>query len=88
MLNVPPIIAVVGGILLWIALVRTFRWRRYNAIHREYGPKWNNGKGNITPEEAQKIMAVSAMYDIPFWSNFALAFVLLKSYGIVPTSFF
>ena len=75
--------AVSGGILLWLGLVRTLRWRRYNAIHRKYGPKWNNGKGSITAEEAQNIMAVSIMYDMPMLLNYAIAFVLFKTYAIV-----
>ncbi|KAF8966158.1 hypothetical protein BDZ97DRAFT_1622952, partial [Flammula alnicola] len=58
------------------------RWRRYNAIHRKYGPKWNDGKGMITPEEAQIIAHVSSMYDMPFLLNYAVAFALFKTYGI------
>jgi hypothetical protein len=77
--------AVSGGILLWLALVRTFRWRRYNSIHRKYGPQWNNGQGNITPEEAQEIMAVSIKYDMPMLLNYSVAFALFKTYAIVRT---
>jgi hypothetical protein len=84
--HVPPLTAFSGGILLWLALVRTFRWRRYNAIHHKYGPKWNNGKGIITPEEAQHIMAVSGMYDMPMLLSFSGAFALFKTYGIVRIS--
>ena len=85
--HVPPFIAVSGGVLLWLALVRTFRWRRYNAVHHKYGPKWNNGKGIITPEEAQEIMAVSTRYDMPMLLNYSLSFALFKTYGIVRLSF-
>lgn len=85
--HIPPLIAVSGGILLWLALVRAFRWRRYNAMHRKYGPKWNNGKGIITPEEAQDIMSVSTRYDMPMLLNYALAFALFKTYGIVRLAF-
>ena len=74
-----------GGILLWLALVRVFRWRRYNAIHRKYGPRWSNGKGIMTPEEAQKIIAISFMYDMPMLLHIAMAFALFKTYGIVRT---
>jgi len=75
--------AVSGGIFLWLALVRTLRWKRYNAIQRKYGRKWKNGKGNITPEEAQNIMAVSIMYDMPMLLNYSVAFALFKTYAIV-----
>ena len=78
----PPLMAFFGGILLWLALVRTFRWRQYNAIHCQYGPRWNNGKGVITPEEAQKIMTAS-IYDMPMLLSYATAFALFKTYGIV-----
>lgn len=84
--HVPFPAAFFGGIFLWLILVRIFRWRRYNAIHRKYGPIWNNGKGIITPEEAQKIMAVSSNYDMPLVMNFAGAFALFKTYGIVRIS--
>jgi len=77
-----------SGVFIWLALVRIFRWRRYNAIHRQYGPRWNNGKGIITPEEAQKIIAVSFMYDMPMLLHIAMAFALFKTYGIVRIPFF
>ncbi|KIM44280.1 hypothetical protein M413DRAFT_378573 [Hebeloma cylindrosporum] len=80
--HIPPLLAVSGGILFWLALARAFRWRRYNAMHRKYGPKWSNGKGIITPEEAQDIMSVSTRYDMPMLLNYALAFALFKTYGI------
>ncbi|KIM48566.1 hypothetical protein M413DRAFT_20940 [Hebeloma cylindrosporum] len=80
--HIPKLTAVSGGILLWLALVRTCRWRRFNAIHRKYGPRWKDGKGSITPEEAQKIVAVSIMYDMPIVLNYAIAFALFKTYGI------
>ncbi|CAA7271254.1 unnamed protein product [Cyclocybe aegerita] len=80
--NLTPVQAAVGGLLVWVGIVRVFRWRRYNAIHREYGSKWNKGKGRITPEEAQKIMHASALYDMPLLLNYALAFALFKTYGI------
>ncbi|KAF8151753.1 hypothetical protein B0H34DRAFT_139014 [Crassisporium funariophilum] len=74
--------AVIGGLVGWVVLVRTLRWRRYNAIHREFGAKYNNGLGSITPQDAQKIMQVSTMYDMPLLLNYSLAFALFKTYGI------
>ena len=75
--------ACVSAVISWIALVRLFRWRHYNEIHRKYGPKWNNGKGTITPEEAQVILQLSSFYDLPMLLNYALSFALFKTYGIV-----
>ncbi|KAH9475208.1 Mycophenolic acid biosynthesis cluster protein B [Psilocybe cubensis] len=73
---------VFAGVLVWMGLVRALRWRRYNAIHRKYLRKWNNGKGTITPEEAQEITSVGAAYDMPLLLNYALAFALFKTYAI------
>jgi len=84
--HLPPLMAFSGGLVIWLALVRTFRWRRYNAIHCQYGPRWNNGKGIITPEEAQKIMAVSIIYDMPLLLNVSGGFALFKTFGIVRIS--
>ena len=83
--HLPALTAFFGGIILWLALVRTFRWRHYNAIHCQYGPRWNNGKGIITPEEAQKIMTAS-ICDMPLLLSYATAFALFKTYGIVRIS--
>ncbi|PPR04673.1 hypothetical protein CVT24_011890 [Panaeolus cyanescens] len=73
---------VLGGVLGWVVLVRALRWRRYYAIHKTYGPKWDNGRGTISPGEAQKIMAVSTQYDMPLLLNYSLAFALFKTYAI------
>ncbi|PPQ67784.1 hypothetical protein CVT25_009088 [Psilocybe cyanescens] len=80
--HAPPTAVVAGGILAWLVLVRAFRWRRYYAIHRKYGRKWDNGRGEITPEEAQEIIGVSFMYEMPLLLNYAVAFALFKTYGI------
>lgn len=74
---------ILGGILVWMATVRSLRWRRYHAIHRKYLQKWENGKGPITAEEAQEIITVGAAYDMPLLLNYALAFALFKTYAIV-----
>ena len=75
----PPVQAVFGGLLIWLVAVRAFRWKRYNAIHRQFQAKHEE----LTPEEAQKIIQVSTMYDMPFLMNYAIAFALFKTYGIV-----
>ena len=80
--------ALVGGVISWIALVRLLRWRRYNEIHSKYGPKWNNGKGTITPEEAQVILHLSSFYDLPMVAHYAFSFAIFKTYGVVSSKFF
>ncbi|PPQ75159.1 hypothetical protein CVT24_007487 [Panaeolus cyanescens] len=77
-----PGLVIAAGIVGWVILVRSLRWRRYHAIHRTYGPKWDNGRGSISPGEAQKIMAVSTQYDMPFLMDNALAFALFKTNAI------
>ena len=79
----PPAQAVFGGVLIWLGTVRAFRWKRYNAIHRRFQAKYKEG---MTPEEAQKIIQVSTLYDMPLLLNYAMAFALFKTYGIVSRS--
>jgi len=64
-------------------IVRTYRWRMYNAIHEKYGKKWNEGKGTLTPDEAQEIVNLSSMWDMPLLMNRALSFSLFKTFAIV-----
>ena len=79
-----PVQAVFGGLLIWLVAVRAFRWKRYNAIHRQFQAKYKEGR--ITPEEAQKIIQISTMYDMPLLLNYSLGFALFKTYGIVSRS--
>ncbi|ESK82427.1 hypothetical protein Moror_12151 [Moniliophthora roreri MCA 2997] len=74
-LTIPSII-----LLSWLSIVRTFRWRRYNHIHRVYGPKY--AAGQLTPEEAQEIVGILTRYEMPLILEYALAFALFKTYGI------
>lgn len=46
----------------YLCLVRLFRWRRYNAMIRCYAGR---PLESITPEEAQQIIHVSSLYDMP-----------------------
>ncbi|KJA16602.1 hypothetical protein HYPSUDRAFT_147542 [Hypholoma sublateritium FD-334 SS-4] len=72
-----------GAVILWLCLVRILRWRRYNAIHRKFGARWNNGHGKITPQEAQEIMHVSCIYDMPWLVSLGGGLlVFLNTYGI------
>ncbi|KIJ98542.1 hypothetical protein K443DRAFT_680660 [Laccaria amethystina LaAM-08-1] len=68
------------GVLGYLALARLLRWRRYNAIHREYMKKYQ--EGTLTPEEAQRIILVSTTYDMPLLLNYSLAFALFKTYAV------
>ncbi|KAF9476142.1 hypothetical protein BDN70DRAFT_882785 [Pholiota conissans] len=77
-----PLAVAFGGLALWLLVVRASRWRRYNAIHRKYGPKWNNGLGTINPREAQEIIHLSTVYDMPTLLYHAVSFALFKTYGI------
>ncbi|EKM76918.1 hypothetical protein AGABI1DRAFT_122398 [Agaricus bisporus var. burnettii JB137-S8] len=56
------------------------RFKRYREVHKKYQHKYEAGK--LTPEDAQKIMRVSAMYDMPRLLGYSLAFALFKTYGI------
>ena len=73
------------GVLGYLALARLLRWRRYNAIYREYMKRYQDG--TLTPEEAQRIISVSTTYDMPLLLNYSLAFALFKTYAIVRTTF-
>ena len=80
--HIPPRVqAVCGALLIWLAVVRACRWKRYNDIHRQFQAKYD--EKTMTPEEAQKIIHVSTMYDMPLLLNYALAFALFKTYGVV-----
>ncbi|KAF8804023.1 hypothetical protein BYT27DRAFT_7340340 [Phlegmacium glaucopus] len=79
--NIPPPVQVgFGGLLIWLLVVRAFRWKRYNAIHRQYQAKYD--ERTMTAEEAQVVMKVSIMYDMPLLLNYSLAFALFKTYAI------
>ena len=77
----PQVQVIFGGCLIWLALVRTFRWKRYNDIHRQFQAKYD--EKTITPEEAQKIIQVSMMYDMPLLLYFASAYAFLQPCVIV-----
>ena|SRR5258705_12072358 len=78
-----PLLLIAGGIACWVSLSRNRRWDHYNAIHQKYGPKWDNGRGSITPEEAQVVVQLVTCYDMPLISYYASSFALFKTYAIV-----
>ncbi len=63
----------------YFALVRSLRWRRYNAIHVKYGGRIQS----LTSEEAQEIFQVAFNWDMPLLLYYSLAFALFKTYAIV-----
>jgi hypothetical protein len=58
----PTGVLVVTGVLAYFALVRTLRWRRYDEMHRKFGSKINS----LSFEEAQHIVNLMGMYEMPF----------------------
>jgi hypothetical protein len=67
----------------YLCLVRLLRWRYYNALHKKWAGR---DIDSITPEEAQQIMHVSYLYDLPGFQVYALSFALFKTYAIVRAS--
>lgn len=65
----------------YLSLVRSLRWRRYNAIHRKYQAKFENK--TLTLEDAQRVCQLSLAYDMPLLMNYAMSFALFKTYGVV-----
>jgi hypothetical protein len=72
------------GVLLaaYISYVRLLRWRRYTAVHVKYAGR---ALDSITPQEAQEIMQLSMMWDLPWITLYSLSFAMFKAYGIVDT---
>ncbi|KAJ6589006.1 hypothetical protein B0H19DRAFT_1102450 [Mycena capillaripes] len=66
--------------LVYLCLAGSLRWRRYNAIHKKYSAKFR--AKTLTPEEAQEVIQLSFMYDMPTLAKYSLAFALFKTYAI------
>jgi hypothetical protein len=58
----------------YLILVRLLRWRRYNAMMKRYAGR---PLESITPEEAQQIIHVSSMYDMP-WIDYVRTHCALR----------
>ncbi|KAJ7232708.1 hypothetical protein C8J57DRAFT_1383454 [Mycena rebaudengoi] len=71
---------VCAAILVYLALVQSLRWRRYNAIHKKYAAKFQTR--TMTPAEAQEVVHLSYLYDMPLLTEKSTAFALFKTYGI------
>lgn len=72
----------IAGLLClgYLSVVGFFRRRRYNTVHEKYTPKYK--AGTLTLQDAQEIIGLSMMYDMPALMNYALAFALFKTYAI------
>ncbi|KAF9005104.1 hypothetical protein BDQ17DRAFT_1353818 [Cyathus striatus] len=51
------------GVVGYLGVAHTLRWRRYNDIHRRYQAKFEND--TLTVEEAQEVVQLSLFYDMP-----------------------
>ena len=76
-MNVVTVCLVAGA--SYLALVRSLRWRRYNAIHEKYGKKIQS----LTTEEAQEIIAVAYGWDMPFLLGHSMSFAVLRTFAVV-----
>ncbi len=78
----------IAGLLClgYLSVVGLFRRRRYNTIHEKYTPKFR--AGTLTLQDAQEIIGLSMMYDMPALMNYSLAFALFKTYAIVRSLYF
>ncbi|KAJ7626092.1 hypothetical protein FB45DRAFT_922921 [Roridomyces roridus] len=73
-------IATALGFILYLCVVRDLRWQRYDAIHKKYQAKFE--AGTLTPVEAQEVVQLVSMYDMPFLAEQALSFANFKTYAI------
>lgn len=74
------------------------RWRRVEAMQRQFAalndPKVLGSPGKkkygfcMSPQEAQKIVAVSTEYDMPELMNASFAYALYKTYSIVSNNLY
>lgn len=76
-----PAAYVAAGFLAYFLCARWLRWRNYLAIHRKFGAKFLNG--GLTVQDAQEIVQVSGMWDMPALLYFALSYATIKTYAIV-----
>lgn len=74
----------VGVLLVYVWTVRRYRFERYDEMYKRFGAKYENG--TLTPEEAQQVIHVMALYDMPTITKYAMGFVLYKEYAVVSES--
>lgn len=73
-------------ILAYVCLVHSFRWRRYNEIHKKYHKQFETQ--TMTPEEAQQVLHLAVLYDMPTLMKYSLAFSLFKAAAVVRARLF
>ncbi|EIM82611.1 uncharacterized protein STEHIDRAFT_63775 [Stereum hirsutum FP-91666 SS1] len=66
-------------IISYLVLVRCLRWRRYDKLHMKYMKRDIN---SLTMREAQEILQLSLLWDMPDLVIYAYSFALFKTYGI------
>ncbi|TFK25897.1 hypothetical protein FA15DRAFT_668053 [Coprinopsis marcescibilis] len=60
----PASVAIVACFVVgYLGLVQLRRWQHYHRVHAKYQKKYEDGE--LTPDEAQKVMELSATYDMP-----------------------
>ncbi len=74
-------LCVAAGSLLYLWIAHSLRWKRYKAIHQKFGTKFR--EGGLTVQDAQEVMQVSGMWDMPELLKFALSYANVKTYAIV-----
>ncbi|KAK7047360.1 hypothetical protein VNI00_006591 [Paramarasmius palmivorus] len=67
-------------IVIYLLLVRSLRWKRYNYIQRTYGSKYRTR--TLSLEDAQAIIAIGSQYELPAILEYSVAFALFKTYAI------
>ena len=64
-----------------LTLVRVLRYRAFNALHRKYAA-YEKNPYSLSYKQAQEIMQLPLLYDMPFLFGFGTQWALIKSYGI------
>ncbi|TFK25911.1 hypothetical protein FA15DRAFT_755502 [Coprinopsis marcescibilis] len=80
----PTSIVLLTLFLGYLTLVQLLRWRRYNAVHQQYQRKFD--KGELTPDDAQKIMQLASAWDMPFAFGAGYGVGILRTFSIPTVS--
>ncbi|KAJ7624497.1 hypothetical protein FB45DRAFT_751411 [Roridomyces roridus] len=67
-------------LFVYLCVARALRWRRYDALHAKYHAKLESKR--LTPDEAQEVVQLSSMYDMPGLMAASLGFSIFKTIGI------
>ncbi|KDQ22260.1 hypothetical protein PLEOSDRAFT_53130 [Pleurotus ostreatus PC15] len=75
-----PTAYVATAFLAYLLCARWLRWRNYLAIHQKFGGKFLIG--SLTIQDAQEIVQVSGIWDMPALLYLALSYATIKTYAI------